>query len=157
MVVVISMPMIVTVTMPMPMPPKNNPFPKLLHFEILACAGMLEYRPHPLLREPVMLYGVCGGQRVGHLLVRQEIKNDENPARFQSLDETLRGQLRVLKVMEPEPDAGDIEAAEARGVGEGRWVRVGRIREVSLVGVHFFGAQALSPPEKDQSQSAELF
>ncbi|KXH51268.1 hypothetical protein CSIM01_09658 [Colletotrichum simmondsii] len=128
----------------MPMPPKNNTAPKLLHPEIPARASLLKDPPHPLLRKAVVHDRVRSRQRVIHLLVRQEIENDKHPARPQPLHQPAGRELRVLKVVEPETDAGDVKVAEAAVVGsEGRGGGVGRVREVALVGVHFVGGEAL--------------
>ncbi|KAK1446541.1 hypothetical protein CCUS01_12408 [Colletotrichum cuscutae] len=138
------MPVSMAVSMSMPMPPKNNTTPKLLHPEIPARTSLLKDTPYPLLRKPVMHNRMRSRQRVIHLLVRQEIENDENPARPQPLHQPAGRELRVLKVVEPETDTGNVKVAEAAVVGsERRGGRVGRVREVALVGVHFVGGEAL--------------
>ncbi|GKT66607.1 hypothetical protein ColTof3_13946 [Colletotrichum tofieldiae] len=136
--------MIVSVRMAMPMPSKHNPAPKLLQGEILAGASLLKDSPDPLLGEAVVHDRVRRRQRGVHGAVRQEVENDKHAAGPQPLDDAARRELRVCKVVEPETDAGDVEVAEpAVRVGSGgerRGVRIGRVREVALVGAHLVGA-----------------
>lgn len=110
MAVAILMSMIVTVSVAMPS--KNNPAADLFHGKISAGAGLLKDGPHPLPREAVVHDRVGRGQRGVRGPMRQEVKNDEDAAGPQSLDNAAGRELRVGEVMESEADAGDVEVVE---------------------------------------------
>ena len=73
----------------------------------------------------------------------QEIQNDQDTSRLQPLGQPARRQCRVVKVMEPEADGGDIKVKE---LGRGKLGRAGVLgnAEVALVGVHLGGSEALA-------------
>lgn len=75
--------------------------------------------------------------------VRQEVDDHEDPARLETRREPLRRQVRVVKVVEPEPDDGEVKAKEL-GVAEGLWVLVTRHAEVALERDHLIFGEALS-------------
>jgi len=83
--------------------------------------------------------GSMGGM---HLLMRQEVKDEEDAAGTQTLDESASGQCGIVKVMEAEADSGDVEIEEVWR-GEGGWGWVVWKGEVALVGVHLVFGETL--------------
>lgn len=75
--------------------------------------------------------------------VRQKVNNHKDPARPQPRREPLRRQVRVVKVMEAEPDDGEVEPGEL-GVAECFGVLVLRHAEVALERDHLILGKALS-------------
>lgn len=77
--------------------------------------------------------------------VRQEVDDHEDPAWLQPGCEPLRRQVRVVEVVEAEPDDGEVEPEEL-AVAEGLWVLVLRHAEVALERDHLIFRQPLKIP-----------
>lgn len=75
--------------------------------------------------------------------VRQEVDDQEHPARLQPCDEPLRREVRVVKVVEAQPDDREVEAGEL-AVAEGFRVRVLGHTEVSVERDHLVFGKALA-------------
>lgn len=75
--------------------------------------------------------------------VRQEIDDQEDPARLQPRREPLRRQIRVVEVVEAEPDHREVEAGEL-AVAEGLRVLVLRNAEIAVEGGHLIFGKALA-------------
>lgn len=75
-------------------------------------------------------------------LMRQKVHNDQHPAPPQPLGQAPRGTHRVLEVVKPQPDDGEVEVPEA-GPREGGRARVRGGEEITSIRIHLVRGEAL--------------
>ena len=74
--------------------------------------------------------------------MRQKVQDNQHSSDPEPRCQPARRQRRVVKVVEPQPDGGDVELGEV-GRGKTRRVRVRGAAQVALVGIHLGGGEAL--------------